>query len=101
MQETPDVDKASGSMRMKDNEGLSIPDCKKANDPSEETEQRSAIPQHEHANPRRHGTRNRPPTAKALEAVAYGLLGGRRRKVDPNNTVSNRPSQRARKDCKF
>jgi hypothetical protein len=101
MQETPDVDKASGSMRMKDNEGLSIPDCKKANDPSEETEQRSAIPQHVHANPRRHGTRNRPPTAKALEAVAYGLLGGRRRKVDPNNTVSNRPSQRARKDCKF
>ncbi|KAJ1297152.1 hypothetical protein BS78_01G356100 [Paspalum vaginatum] len=51
-------------------------------------------------NARRHGTRNRPPTAKALEAVAFGLLGGGKRKSDPKNTVTSRPSQRARKATK-
>ncbi|CAL5092774.1 unnamed protein product [Urochloa decumbens] len=36
--------------------------------------------------PRRQGTRNRPPTARALEAVAFGLLGsGKRKKGDPKD----------------
>ncbi|CAD6203619.1 unnamed protein product [Miscanthus lutarioriparius] len=48
-------------------------------------------------NARRHGTRNRPPTAKALEAVAFGLLGSAKRKGD---RVTSRPSQRARKVAK-
>jgi hypothetical protein len=47
-------------------------------------------------NPRRHGTRNRPPTAKALEAVAFGFLGSGKRKGDPKNAVTNRPSQLAK-----
>ncbi|CAN6352136.1 unnamed protein product [Urochloa humidicola] len=52
--------------------------------------------------PRRQGTRNRPPTAKALEAVAFGLLGtGKRKKGDPKDDMArSRPSQRARKDAK-
>ncbi|XP_066388000.1 uncharacterized protein [Miscanthus floridulus] len=48
-------------------------------------------------NARRHGTRNRPPTAKALEAVAFGLLGSAKRKGD---RATSRPSQRARKVAK-
>uniref|UniRef100_A0A0D9Z788 SANT domain-containing protein n=1 Tax=Oryza glumipatula TaxID=40148 RepID=A0A0D9Z788_9ORYZ len=49
-------------------------------------------------NPRRQGTRVRPPTARALEAVAFGLLGSGKRKADP--TGSSRPRQRARKSTK-
>ncbi|KAK8458463.1 hypothetical protein SEVIR_3G382900v4 [Setaria viridis] len=50
------------------------------------------------ANPRRHGTRNRPPTARALEAIAFGLLGtGKGKKGDLKNMARNRPSQPARK----
>lgn len=51
-------------------------------------------------NARRHGTRNRPPTAKALEAVAFGLLGSGKRKGDMKNRATSRPSQRARKAAK-
>jgi hypothetical protein len=51
-------------------------------------------------NARRHGTRNRPPTAKALEAVAFGLLGSGKRKGDLKNRATSRPSQRARKSAK-
>ncbi|KAM3228559.1 hypothetical protein ACQJBY_059916 [Aegilops geniculata] len=43
---------------------------------------------------RRHGTRNRPPTAKALEALALGFLGGKR-KGEPKNPGTSRPPQRA------
>ncbi|CAL4905648.1 unnamed protein product [Urochloa decumbens] len=52
--------------------------------------------------PRRQGTRNRPPTARALEAVAFGLLGsGKRKKGDPKDDMArSRPSHRARKDTK-
>ncbi|CAN6361519.1 unnamed protein product [Urochloa humidicola] len=52
--------------------------------------------------PRRQGTRNRPPTARALEAVAFGLLGsGKRKKGNPKDDMArSRPSQRARKDTK-
>ncbi|XP_008658768.1 uncharacterized protein [Zea mays] len=51
-------------------------------------------------NARRHGTRNRPPTVKALEAVAFGLLGSGKRKGDMKNRATSRPSQRARKAAK-
>ncbi|XP_020585342.1 uncharacterized protein LOC110028000 [Phalaenopsis equestris] len=44
---------------------------------------------------RRHSTRNRPPTAKALEALASGLLGTKR-SVRPFNSTG-RPSRKARK----
>jgi hypothetical protein len=108
-QETPDTDKASGSMRitssdnhsgMKADEAPSVSDRNKANDASEETEKRPASPQPEAANPRRHGTRNRPPTTKALEAVAFGFLGSGKRKGDSKNTVTNRLSRRAQKATK-
>jgi hypothetical protein len=53
-------------------------------------------------NRRRQGTRNRPPTAKALEAIAFGLFGtGKGNKGgDLKNMARNRPSQRARKTTK-
>jgi hypothetical protein len=51
-------------------------------------------------NARRHGTRNRPPTAKALEAVAFGFLGSGKRKGELKNRATSRPSQRARKAAK-
>uniref|UniRef100_A0ACD5ZFV6 Uncharacterized protein n=1 Tax=Avena sativa TaxID=4498 RepID=A0ACD5ZFV6_AVESA len=51
------------------------------------------------ADSRRHGTRNRPPTAKALEAVALGFLGGKR-KGEPKSPGTGRPPQRARKPSK-
>ncbi|GJN06022.1 hypothetical protein PR202_ga23707 [Eleusine coracana subsp. coracana] len=107
--ETPDIDKASGSKRiassdnrgvMKADEAPSISNSNLANVASEKTEGRPDDPQPEPANPRRHGTRNRPPTAKALEAVAFGFLGSGKRKADPKNTGANQPSQRARKATK-
>uniref|UniRef100_A0ACD6AQ60 Uncharacterized protein n=1 Tax=Avena sativa TaxID=4498 RepID=A0ACD6AQ60_AVESA len=52
-----------------------------------------------HADSRRHGTRNRPPTAKALEAVALGFLGGKR-KGEPKSPGAGRPPHRARKPSK-
>ncbi|KAM0919717.1 hypothetical protein ACQ4PT_008019 [Festuca glaucescens] len=58
-----------------------------------------AIPQPDLASPvnsRRHGTRNRAPTAKALEAVALGLLGGKR-KDEPKSSRTSRPRKRAHK----
>ncbi|KAE8786266.1 hypothetical protein D1007_39870 [Hordeum vulgare] len=51
------------------------------------------------ADSRRHGTRNRPPTAKALEALALGLLGGKR-KGEPKSPGTSRPPRRARKSSK-
>uniref|UniRef100_A0ACD5YLM7 Uncharacterized protein n=1 Tax=Avena sativa TaxID=4498 RepID=A0ACD5YLM7_AVESA len=57
-----------------------------------------AIPQHDMAsqvNARRHGTRNRAPTAKALEAVALGLLG-EKRKGEPKSPGRSRPPQTQR-----
>ncbi|KAM0880770.1 hypothetical protein ACQ4PT_033358 [Festuca glaucescens] len=51
------------------------------------------------ADSRRHGTRNRPPTAKALEAVALGFLGGKR-KGEPKSPGTGRPPQRPRKPSK-
>lgn len=84
---------------MKAAEAPSISNSNIAHDPSEAT--RKPVSQQPEpaleANPRRHGTRNRPPTARALEAVAFGLLGSGKRKGDPKNIVTSRPSQRARK----
>ncbi|KAG8097293.1 hypothetical protein GUJ93_ZPchr0013g34403 [Zizania palustris] len=52
-------------------------------------------------NPRRQGTRVRPPTARALEAVAFGLLGDGKRKADhPRSTGTSRPRQRACKSTR-
>ncbi|TVU47062.1 hypothetical protein EJB05_06642 [Eragrostis curvula] len=108
-QETHDDAKTSGSIHitssgnhggMKAGEAPSISNSSMVNDTSEETQKGQVSPQPDPANPRRHGTRNRPPTAKALEAVAFGLLGSGKRKGDPKNTVTNRPSQRARKATK-
>jgi hypothetical protein len=45
------------------------------------------------------GTRTRAPTARALEAVALGLLGGgAKRKGEPRSLTTRRPPQRARKN---
>ncbi|PKA58452.1 hypothetical protein AXF42_Ash013958 [Apostasia shenzhenica] len=44
---------------------------------------------------RRQSTRNRPPTARALEALAFGLLGTKRQSKLMSST--SRPSRRARK----
>jgi hypothetical protein len=46
----------------------------------------------------RHGTRTRAPTARALEAVALGLLGGTKRKGEAGSLTTRRPPQRARKN---
>ncbi|KAJ4776034.1 arginine-glutamic acid dipeptide repeat protein [Rhynchospora pubera] len=48
-------------------------------------------------NSRRHGTRNRPPTAKALESLALGFLGTTKRKDSEIKSSRNRPTRRARK----
>ena len=56
-----------------------------AHDPSMATEKLVSQQPALEANPRRHGTRNRPPTARALEALAFGLLGSGKRQGDPKN----------------
>jgi hypothetical protein len=107
--ETPHDDRASDSIcvtssenqiGMKADEAPSSSNSNMARDSSVATgkhvSQQSAL----EANPRRHGTRNRPPTARALEALAFGLLGSGKRKGDPKNMATNRPSQRARKATK-
>lgn len=109
--ETPHVDKESVSIGttssedqsgMKADEAPSISNSNMTRDLSEATggpvaqQPEPAL----EANPRRHGTRNRPPTARALEAVAFGLLGSGKRKGDPKNMARSRPSQRARKATK-
>ncbi|OEL27877.1 hypothetical protein BAE44_0011102 [Dichanthelium oligosanthes] len=108
---TPHDGRASGSIcarssenhsGVKADEAPTISNSNMARDPSEATG-RPAGQQPEpavEANPRRHGTRNRPPTARALEAVAFGLLGSGKRKGDPKNMATNRPSRRARKATK-
>jgi hypothetical protein len=109
--EAPHVAKERGSISatssenqsgMKVDEAPSISNSSIARDPAEATggpvaEQPEPALE---ANPRRHGTRNRPPTARALEAVAFGLLGSGKRKGDPKNMARSRPSQRARKATK-
>ncbi|KAL6902160.1 hypothetical protein ACP4OV_005036 [Aristida adscensionis] len=106
--ETPHDDKARGSICVTSSDNCrgtkadyhpSASNSNAARDPSESAG-RPVGEQPEQVNPRRHGTRNRPPTAKALEAVAFGLLGGGKRKGDPKNTETSRPSRRARKAAK-
>uniref|UniRef100_A0ACD5YL23 Uncharacterized protein n=1 Tax=Avena sativa TaxID=4498 RepID=A0ACD5YL23_AVESA len=85
---------------MKAEEALTVSSCDWVHDVSEATGG-PAIPQPDLAsrlNSRRHGTRNRCPTAKALEAVSLGLLGGKR-KGEPKSPGRSRPpqTQRARK----
>ncbi|KAI4970536.1 hypothetical protein ZWY2020_001450 [Hordeum vulgare] len=62
-------------------------------------EEAPSISSSDQADSRRHGTRNRPPTAKALEALALGLLGGKR-KGEPKSPGTSRPPRRARKSSK-
>jgi hypothetical protein len=94
---TPSEDQSG----MKADEAPSISNSSMARDPSEATTGGPVAQQPEpalEANSRRHGTRNRLPTARALEAVALGLLGsGKKRKGDAKNMARSRPSQRARK----
>ncbi|KAM0919716.1 hypothetical protein ACQ4PT_008018 [Festuca glaucescens] len=62
-----------------------------------------AIPQPDLASPvnsQRYGTRNRAPTAKALEAVALGLLGVKR-KDEPKSPGTSRPRKRAHKSWAY
>lgn len=46
---------------------------------------------------RRHGTRNRPPTTKALESLALGFLGTTKRKDSEIKSCLSRRTRRARK----
>ncbi|KAJ7955074.1 Arginine-glutamic acid dipeptide repeats protein [Quillaja saponaria] len=50
-------------------------------------------------NPRRHSTRNRPPTTKVLESLAYGFLEKKEkrksRQAFPRDSYASRPSRRA------
>ncbi|CAL4922629.1 unnamed protein product [Urochloa decumbens] len=106
--ETPHGDRESASIHVTSSENQSgmkadgapsISNSNLARDPSEATG-RPVSQQPELAlevNHRRHGTRNRPPTARALEAVAFGLFGSGKRKGDQKNMARSRPSQRARK----
>ncbi|XP_047055546.1 uncharacterized protein LOC124661710 [Lolium rigidum] len=83
---------------MKTEEALSVLNSDWVPDVSEATGG-PTIPQRNLAslvNSRRHGTRNRAPTAKALEAVALGLLGGKR-KDEPKSPGTSRPRKRAHK----
>ena len=84
---------------MKAEEGLAISNSDCVHDVSEATGQPSSLQPDlaSQVKSRRHGTRNRPPSAKALEALALGFLGGKR-KGDPKNPgTSSPPPQRARK----
>ncbi|KAK4433924.1 hypothetical protein Salat_0555100 [Sesamum alatum] len=63
----------------------------KSSDIEARTEQPSTV------NPLRHSTRNRPPTTRALEAVADGYLTVNRRRRSRDTNIASRPSQRARR----
>ncbi|KAI4996241.1 hypothetical protein ZWY2020_046832 [Hordeum vulgare] len=85
---------------IKAEEGLAVSNIDCVHDVSEATGQPAGL-QPDLAlqvNSLRHGTRNRSPTAKALEALASGflVLGGKR-KGEPKNPGTSRPPQRARK----
>ena len=85
---------------MKDDEAPSSSNSNMACDPSMTTGKPVSQQPALEANPRRQGTRNRPPTARALEALAFGLLGSGKRKGDSKSMATTRPSQRARKATK-
>ncbi|KAF0887844.1 hypothetical protein E2562_004055 [Oryza meyeriana var. granulata] len=92
---------------VKNNEAPSGSYTETAHDASEATRGGPVSPQpdlqasSQAMNPRRQGTRVRPPTTRALEAVAFGLLGGGKRKADPRNPAgTSRPRQRSRKSTK-
>jgi hypothetical protein len=87
---------------MKAEEALTISNSDRIPDVSEATGG-PAIPQPDLAsqvNSRRHGTRNRAPTAKALEAVALGLLGGKR-KDEPKSPGTSRARKRAHRSSVY
>ncbi|KAG8063382.1 hypothetical protein GUJ93_ZPchr0003g18617 [Zizania palustris] len=90
---------------IKNNETASGSNTKMVPDASEATRSVPVSPQpvlqaSQEINPRRQGTRVRLPTARALEAVAFGLLEGGKRKADPRIPGTSRPRQRARKSTR-
>ncbi|XP_047072413.1 uncharacterized protein LOC124681560 [Lolium rigidum] len=94
--------KTNTNGHMKAGEDLTISNSYWVPDVSEATGG-PAIPQPDLASPvnsRRHGSRNRAPTAKALEAVALGLLGGKR-KDEPKSSRTSRPRKRAHKSLVY
>ncbi|KAL0434522.1 UNVERIFIED_CONTAM: hypothetical protein Slati_2786500 [Sesamum latifolium] len=85
-------------LRIDQNDGSIKPEnhcLPKSSDIEAGTEQPSTV------NPLRHGTRNRPPTTRALEAVADGYLNVNRRRrsrdTSSRGNIASRPSQRARR----
>ncbi|XP_072975023.1 uncharacterized protein [Typha angustifolia] len=68
---------------------------------STETSNEALLNQHSELHSRRHSTRNRPPTTRALEALACGFIGTKRKGRDMKgpslSNLNNRPSRRARK----
>jgi hypothetical protein len=95
-------DKTNTNGHMKAGEDLTVSNSYWVPDVSEATGG-PAIPQPDLASPvnsRRHGSRNRAPTAKALEAVALGLLGGKR-KDEPKSSRTSRPRKRAHKSLVY
>ncbi|XP_078160707.1 uncharacterized protein LOC144556085 [Carex rostrata] len=70
---------------------INLPDLTSTSDENNENEGTSSN------NSRRHGTRNRPPTTKALESLALGFLGTAKRKASEIKICPNRPTRRARK----
>ncbi|KAL0367701.1 UNVERIFIED_CONTAM: hypothetical protein Sradi_3660200 [Sesamum radiatum] len=84
-------------LRIDQNDGSIKPEnhcLPKSSDIEAGTEQPSTV------NPLRHSTRNRPPTTRALEAVADGYLNVNRRRrsrgTSSRGNIASRPSQRAR-----
>ncbi|XP_072958847.1 uncharacterized protein [Typha angustifolia] len=78
------------------------PSCPSETKPPQDSPQvMETYDQQSSLNFRRQSTRSRPPTIKALEAVACGLLGTKRRGRDMNvlssGSLSNRPSRRVRR----
>lgn len=80
-------------------EAPSIPNSKCVRGVPEATGGPASAQPESQVNSRRHGTRNRSPTAKVLEALASGSSGGKR-KGEPKSPGTSRPSQRARKSTK-
>ncbi|CAL9071647.1 unnamed protein product [Musa textilis] len=84
-------------------EALKLSEMKQQQNGSEAMENFTGTPgdQKPSVNSRRQSTRNRPPTTKALEALACGFLGTKRKGRDTGallkGNVANRPSRRVHK----
>ncbi|KAG0452551.1 hypothetical protein HPP92_025215 [Vanilla planifolia] len=92
----PDVDmEVSSNIKTKSNEPLQSSQTHQIGNQLSEESSSMAVDEQPSLGNRRHGTRNRPPTARALEALACGFLGTKR---SLKSSVSlTRPARRARK----